>query len=122
MGKDLRDEVLQKIKNKEFHCAKELTLSIISGKWKIVILYRLGLHGPMRFSAIQQLFPKITHKVLTKQLRELEDDGVVTRKVYPEVPPKVEYSLTELGESLQPILQMMYDWGEKRIKQLKQES
>lgn len=77
----------------------------------------------MRFSAIQQLFPKIAHKVLTKQLRELEDDGVITRKIYPEIPPnKVEYSLTELGKSLQPILQMMYDWGEKRIQQLEKES
>ncbi|MCP1124196.1 MULTISPECIES: winged helix-turn-helix transcriptional regulator [Bacillus] len=122
MEQDLRHEVLHKIQNKEFNCAKELTLSIISGKWKIVILYRLGINGPMRFSTIQHLFPKITHKVLTKQLRELEDDGVIARKVYPEIPPKVEYSLTDLGESLQPILQMMYDWGEKRIQQLQKES
>ena len=96
-------------------------IDFIYHQWKIVILYRLGINGPMRFSTIQQLFPKITHKVLTKQLRELEDDGVIARKIYPEIPPKVEYSLTELGESLQPILQMMYDWGEKRIQQLQQE-
>lgn len=113
---DLRREVRKKLENGEFNCEKELTLSIISGKWKITIIYYLATGGPLRFSEIKRLFPKITHKVLTTQVRELEEDGIVHRKVYPEVPPRVEYSLTELGESLMPIVFMMYDWGKQNIK------
>ena len=66
--------------------------------------------------AAPYLFPKITHKVLTTQVRELEEDGIVHRKVYPEVPPRVEYTLTELGQSLMPIVFMMYDWGKQNIR------
>ncbi|MEH7235798.1 winged helix-turn-helix transcriptional regulator [Bacillus sp. JJ1562] len=113
---DLRREVRKKLENGEFNCEKELTLSIISGKWKITIIYYLGTDGPLRFSEIKRLSPKITHKVLTTQVRELEEDGIVHRKVYPEVPPRVEYTLTELGRSLMPIVFMMYDWGKDNIK------
>ncbi|MEK5444492.1 winged helix-turn-helix transcriptional regulator [Fredinandcohnia sp. FSL W7-1320] len=113
---DLRREVRKKLENGEFNCEKELTLSIISGKWKITIIYYLATGGPLRFSEIKRLFPKITHKVLTTQVRELEEDGIVHRKVYPEVPPRVEYSLTDLGQSLMPIVFMMYDWGKQNIK------
>ncbi|WP_099361319.1 winged helix-turn-helix transcriptional regulator [Fredinandcohnia onubensis] len=113
---DLRREVRKKLENGEFNCEKELTLSIISGKWKITIIYYLASGGPLRFSEIKRLFPKITHKVLTTQVRELEEDGIVHRKVYPEVPPRVEYSLTELGQSLMPIVFMMYDWGKQNIE------
>jgi DNA-binding HxlR family transcriptional regulator len=113
---DLRSEVRKKIENGEFNCEKELTLSIISGKWKITILYYLGTEGTLRFSEIKRLFPKISHKVLTTQVRELEEDGIVHREVYPEVPPRVEYSLTELGESLMPVILMMYDWGKQNLK------
>ncbi len=113
---DLRREVRKKLENGEFNCEKELTLSIISGKWKITIIYYLGTEGTLRFSEIKRLFPKITHKVLTTQIRELEEDGIVHRKVFAEVPPRVEYSLTELGQSLIPIVLAMYDWGKENIK------
>jgi DNA-binding HxlR family transcriptional regulator len=113
---DLRREVRKKLENGEFNCEKELTLSIISGKWKITIIYYLGTDGTLRFSEIKRLFPKITHKVLTTQVRELEEDGIVHRRVFPEVPPRVEYSLTELGQSIMPIVLMMYDWGRQNIK------
>lgn len=113
---DLRSEIKRKIEDGEFNCEKELTLSLISGKWKIVIIYHLEKEGTLRFSEIKRLLPKITHKVLTTQIRELEEDGIVHRKVFPEVPPKVEYSLTGLGESLMPIVLMMYEWGKKNIK------
>jgi DNA-binding HxlR family transcriptional regulator len=113
---DLRSEMKRKIKNGEFNCEKELTLSLISGKWKIVIIYHLATEGTLRFSELNRLLPKITHKVLTTQIRELEEDGIVHRKVFPEVPPRVEYSLTDLGESLMPIVLMMYEWGKENIK------
>ena len=116
---DLRKEILDKINNGDFNCEKELTLSIISGKWKIVILWHLGRDGAHRFSELQRLFPKITHKMLTSQLKELIDDGIVHREVFPEVPPRVEYSITELGKTLLPIVEMMYEWGKKRIEDLK---
>ncbi|KKB41341.1 winged helix-turn-helix transcriptional regulator [Bacillus thermotolerans] len=113
---ELRREVRKKIGKGEFNCEKELTLPIISGKWKIMIIYYLGTEGTLRFSEIKRLFPKITHKVLTTQIRELEEDGIVHRKVFAEVPPRVEYSLTELGQSLIPIVLAMYDWGKENIK------
>ncbi|WP_025731573.1 MULTISPECIES: winged helix-turn-helix transcriptional regulator [Bacillaceae] len=113
-----RDEVKEKIINGDYNCEKELTLSIISGKWKIVILWHLGVEGPHRFSDLQRLFPKISHKILTNQLRELMEDGIVHREVYPEVPPKVEYSMTELGMTLLPIVEMMYEWGKNRIAEI----
>jgi DNA-binding HxlR family transcriptional regulator len=118
---DIRKEIREKIRNGDFNCEKELTLSIISGKWKIVILWHLGVEGPHRFSELQRLFPKITHKMLTSQLKELIEDGIVHREVYPEVPPRVEYSLTELGMTLLPIIQMMYEWGKKRMAAIKKE-
>lgn len=121
MSDTLRQEIIEKIVNGDFNCEKELTLSILSGKWKIVILWHLGVEGPHRFSDLQRLFPKISHKILTNQLRELMEDGIVHREVFPEVPPKVEYSMTELGMTLVPIVEMMYEWGKKRIEQIKQE-
>ncbi len=112
----LRSEVKRKIANGEFNCEKELTLSLFSGKWKIIIIYYLGTEGKLRFSEIKRLLPKITHKVLTSQIRELEEDGIIHRQVFPEVPPRVEYSLTELGKSLMPIILLMEEWGKKNIK------
>ncbi|MGE5704328.1 MAG: winged helix-turn-helix transcriptional regulator [Clostridia bacterium] len=122
MADTLRKEIKERILTHDYHCEKELTLSIISGKWKVVILWHLGVEGPHRFSELQKLFPKISHKMLTNQLRELIEDEIVQRKVFPEVPPKVEYSMTELGMTLLPIVEMMYEWGKKRIDQIKQES
>ncbi|MDV7766226.1 helix-turn-helix domain-containing protein [Peribacillus sp. CSMR9] len=121
MSETLRDEIKEKILNGHYNCEKELTLSIFSGKWKIVILWHLGVEGPHRFSDLQRLFPKISHKILTNQLRELMEDGVVHREVYPEIPPKVEYSMTDLGMTLLPIVEMMYEWGKNRMNEIKQE-
>ncbi|KGA96748.1 HxlR family transcriptional regulator [Alkalihalobacillus alcalophilus ATCC 27647 = CGMCC 1.3604] len=119
MTDTLRAEIKEKLINGDFHCEKELTLSIISGKWKVVILWHLGVEGPHRFNELQKLFPKISHKTLTNQLRELTEDGIVHREVYPEMPPKVIYSMTELGMTLLPIVEMMYEWGKNRIEQMK---
>jgi len=87
------------------------TLNVIGGKWKPVILHML-LSGTKRFGELKQNIPPISQKMLTQQLRELEADGIVQRKVYAEVPPKVEYSLSARGESLRPILESLYAWGE----------
>lgn len=111
MTDTLRKEIQERIVNQDYHCEKELTLSIISGKWKVAILWNLGVEGTHRFSELQNLFPKISHKVLSNQLRDLIEDGIVHREVIPEVPLKVEYSMTELGMTLWPIVEMMYEWG-----------
>lgn len=99
------------LREKKFNCEKELTLSIISGKWKIPILWQLGKEGTKRFGELKKLIPAITHRMLVNQLRELEEASIIQREVYPVVPPKVEYSLTKLGESVMPILEEMQEWG-----------
>lgn len=96
-------------------CPVEITLALIGSKWKILILREL-LHGTKRFNQLLKSINGISQKVLTQQLRSMEKDGLIIRKVYPEVPPKVEYTLTELGLSLKPILDAMYEWGEKYKK------
>ncbi|MGB5945799.1 winged helix-turn-helix transcriptional regulator [Paenisporosarcina sp.] len=101
---------------KMFNCEKELTLSIIGGKWKMLVLWHLGKEGTKRFGELKALMPGITQRMLVNQLRELEDHLIVHREVYPVVPPKVEYSLTEQGRSLMPILDAMYDWGKIYIE------
>ena len=92
-------------------CAVTTTVDVIGGKWKTVALYHL-LKQPVRFAELQRKLPGVTQRMLTLQLRELEADGLVHREVYPQVPPKVEYSLTELGQSLEPIIRAMLAWGE----------
>jgi len=104
--------------DKKFYCNKELTLSMIGGKWKMLILWRLNKEGTKRFSEIKALMPDITQRVLINQLREMEEDLLIERTVYPEVPPKVEYSLTDYGRSLYPILKAMYDWGDIYVRNL----
>ncbi|MGM2510489.1 winged helix-turn-helix transcriptional regulator [Bacillus cereus group sp. BceL035] len=106
--------------DKKIHCEKELTLSVIEGKWKLVILCHLGLKGKKRFTELKSLIPNITQKMLTKELRQFEKDGLVHRKVYPVVPPKVEYSLTQQGKSLIPILEVLEEWGKNYKKQIEQ--
>jgi DNA-binding HxlR family transcriptional regulator len=95
----------------EKNCPVRLTMDIIGGKWKPMILYYIKNLGVCRFGELQRYIPHITKKMLTQQLRELEKDGIVHRKVYQQVPPRVDYSLTESGETLEPLLQAMADWG-----------
>lgn len=99
--------------DKKYYCSMELTLQVIGGKWKPIILYKLGQEGVLRFSEIKRAIPNITQKMLTQQLRELESDGLVHREVYPQVPPKVEYSLTDLGKSVMPIMGSLCQWGKQ---------
>jgi DNA-binding HxlR family transcriptional regulator len=93
-------------------CAVEATLSVIGGVWKPVLVFHL-LNGKLRFNALCRAISSATPRMITLQLRELESDGIVKRTVFPEVPPKVEYELTELGQSLAPVLLGMRDWGER---------
>lgn len=92
-------------------CPVEITLQIISNKWSILILRDL-MEKTLRFGELQRSVGNISQKVLTSSLRDLENKGIVNRKVYPQIPPKVEYSLTDLGKSLEPIINSMYKWGE----------
>ena len=91
-------------------CPVETTLVMIGEKWKVLILREL-LTGTKRFSEIKAAVSGVSQKVLTQKLREMESDGLLTREVFPEVPPRVEYTLTDLGETLRPILDSMRDWG-----------
>lgn len=92
-------------------CPVETTLTLIGDKWKVLILRDL-MPGTKRFSELKRSIGNVTQKVLTAQLRQMEDSGLLTRTVYAEVPPRVEYTLTELGYSLKPILDAMWNWGE----------
>lgn len=97
-----------------YYCPVEVTLDVIGGKWKCVVLWWLR-EGPKRFSELKQSVPGITQKVLTEQLRELEADGLVHREVYKEKPPRVEYSLTSYGETIRPITDLMCEWGKSHL-------
>ncbi|ASZ08258.1 MULTISPECIES: winged helix-turn-helix transcriptional regulator [Enterococcus] len=105
---------------KIYHIGVEATLEVIGGKWKPIILCHLG-NGAIRTGELRRKIPTITQKMLTQQLRELEQDGIVHRKIYNQVPPKVEYSLTEEGKSLREILVAMSVWGEERIEKQQEE-
>lgn len=105
----------------EIQCPVEVTVKLIGGKWKLIILYQLATHGIKRFNELRRIFPDITQRTLTRQLRELEDDGIVNRKIYSEIPPKVEYSLSETGESLIPLLLQLRDWGISYMEQTQKE-
>jgi len=95
-------------------CAVEAAISLIDGKWKCLILHHL-LGGTVRFSEIRRRVPGVTPRMLTNQLRELETDGLIVRQVYAQVPPKVEYSLSPLGRSLEPILGALRVWGDDHM-------
>lgn len=97
-------------RNAEYHCASEIALGLVSGKWKILILSLL--HGnTLRFNELQRQIPGATQKMLTMQLRDLENDGLIVRKAYAVSPPKVEYSLSDLGDRLFPLLRMLCEYG-----------
>lgn len=93
-----------------YNCPVEATIELIGGKYKAVILWHL-IDKTLRFNELQKLVPQATAKMLTQQLRELETDGLLNRLVHPVIPPKVEYSLTDFGKSIIPILEVMCDWG-----------
>jgi DNA-binding HxlR family transcriptional regulator len=99
-------------KGKKYNNPVEFSLDIIGGKWKIPIIWRLK-DDPKRYGELRRSLSKVTHKMLTQQLRELEADEIITRKVFPEVPPKVEYNLTLLGKSVLPVIDMLREWGEE---------
>ncbi len=100
------------LKGREYHCAMDVTMHLIGGKWKTVVLWYLR-KDKKRFSELKKLIPNITEKMLSLQLKDLEADGIVGRKVYPEVPPRVEYYLTPFGKTLLPVLEEIARWGRR---------
>jgi len=100
-----------------FGCPVEAALAVIGGKWKGIILYHLN-NQTLRFNELKRLIPGITQRMLTKQLRELEADQIIHRKIFPEIPPKVEYSLTSFGLTLTPILKSLQEWGIEYIEKI----
>lgn len=93
-------------------CPVETCVSLVGSKWKLLIMRDLLLNESMRFKELQRSLGSVSQKVLTTNLRDMEDSGLIIRRVYAEVPPRVEYSLTEIGESLRPIMDAMWEWGE----------
>ncbi|MCB5910971.1 winged helix-turn-helix transcriptional regulator [Streptomyces pinistramenti] len=100
------------VPNTPQHCAIEVAMEVLGGRWKLAILKQLLAHGTMRFSTLKRALPRVTQRMLTRQLRELEADGLVVRTVYREVPPKVEYALTEAGRSLEDVATRLDNWGQ----------
>jgi DNA-binding HxlR family transcriptional regulator len=113
--------VKKRIYTHQYGCSVEATLDIMGGKWKGVILFHL-LGGTKRFNELRRLLPEVTQRMLTLQLRELEEVGIVHREVYKEVPPRVEYSLTPFGRTLEPILLLMRDWGAQFMQTVRREN
>ena len=105
-------------KHNMYDCPVETVIDVIGGKWKVIILFHL-LDGTKRFNQLRREIPGVTQRMMTRQLRELEADRIIGRKVYPEVPPKVEYSLTEFGRSLEPVLAVMHTWGEEHRRRVR---
>lgn len=102
--------------SKETHCPFEVLVNMINGKWKMIILWHLNKDGFKRFGELQRIASDASSKVLSTQLRQLEKDGLISRKVYPEVPPRVEYHITVLGRSLWPVLFSMQEWSLDYLK------
>jgi len=107
-----------KVNNKEYNSPIEAAVDVIAGKWKIYILWNLQ-DAPKRNSELLKAIPNISQKMLTQKLRELEYENIIERKVYPVVPPKVEYSLTKFGNKLKPLMMMLYQWGEDYVEEFK---
>lgn len=99
------------MEREKYNCPVEAALSQLGGKYKAIILYHLIKDGVLRYNELQKVIPRATPKMLTQQLRELEADGLVERKAYPVIPPRVEYSLTAFGRSVLPVLEAMNKWG-----------
>ena len=108
--------------DRPYGCSVEATLSVIGGRWKPVIIFNLLQNDFLRFGELKRKIEGITQRMLTNQLRELEKDKVVLRKVYAEVPPRVEYSLTDYGRTLEPIMIAMRDWGAEHMEEKSSES
>ncbi|WLV24616.1 winged helix-turn-helix transcriptional regulator [Aciduricibacillus chroicocephali] len=100
-------------KGKDYYTAKDLALSVIGGRWKIAIIWCLLQQSPLRLSELQKKLPDANQRMLIRQLRELENDKIVNRFVYPVVPPKVEYQLSEIGYLLEPVVTSICDWGDQ---------
>ncbi|MGO3732465.1 MAG: winged helix-turn-helix transcriptional regulator [Vagococcus sp.] len=100
-------------KEKEFYTDKDLAMSVIGGRWKIAIVWALLREPSLRLSEFQRLFPEINQRMLIRQLRELEEDQIIKRTVYPVVPPKVDYRLTDIGLSLEPVVTAICEWGSR---------
>ncbi len=116
----------QEVKNEknfvfdEKSCPVTATMQVLGGKWKAILINAIYLTSPARFGELKRSVKGITQSMLTQQLRELEDDGLISRKIYAEIPPRVEYTLTEFGLTLSPIMQSMAKWGEEyRMKKQK---
>lgn len=103
-------EYVFKMNHKTYHCAMDITMNYIGGKWKTVVLWYLR-NNTLRFGELKKQIPDITEKMLSIQLKQLEEDGLVKREVFAEVPLRVEYSLTEFGQSLKPVLESVAKWG-----------
>jgi DNA-binding HxlR family transcriptional regulator len=101
----------------QFECPVEATLAVIGGKWKAVLIFHMMSDGTQRFAQLRRKTRGISDRILSRQLRELEADGIVARHAFAEVPPRVEYSLTEYGESLRPVTAAMCEWGRKHMAQ-----
>lgn len=98
----------------QYHCPVEAALAVVGGKWKALIIWQLKSET-LRFTQLMDHLPMVSPRMLTKQLRELEKDGVVIRRIYPEVPPRVEYSLSDLGKSVVPVLEALCTWGSEYL-------
>lgn len=105
----------------EFNCPVEVTIDVVGGRWEMLILWNLR-DEVRRFNELKRLIPGSTQKMLTSQLRELERDGIVARKVYPQVPPKVEYSLTDYGQSLRPLIEFACSWGRSHVARVRRQT
>jgi len=113
------EDRLNKVSCNHYRCEIEITLEILSGKWKSLILWNLSMHEVIRFNEFRKLIPEITQKMLTQQLKDLAQNELVKKTIYPQVPPMVEYRLTPRGKALIPILAAMDQWGKKFVDEFK---
>jgi len=114
-----KDGIMAKSESIEDICPMELGINILSGKWKLQIIWKIYTKETLRFNELQKSLGNITTKTLTQQLRELEGEKMITRTVYPEVPPKVEYTLSDIGKTIAPVLKSLCDWGTSYQKDLR---